>query len=306
VDAGAQFFARLEELERHPGRDRELLELHYFCLALGFRGKYRVPGRAGDRSLSAVRAAAARFLRDPDGESAPLSPRWEGVMAADEPSRFAIPIWVLAVVAVVLATAIYVPLSMRLGAKAEELATLVRALPPPERAEIYRPNKRTPAPDAPPVQAVVFELLPEFRAAAPPALLSALKGNESASSVKLLLQSSNPELFQSARAELTKSFEPLVVSIAAVLRDNAELIGSVTIVGHTDNVPLQATNPLSNNQRLSEARAATIAALLAANGVPTERVRSEGRAATQPLARNDSREGRAANRRIELLIAKRL
>ncbi|MEY9558532.1 type IVB secretion system protein IcmH/DotU [Sinorhizobium fredii] len=306
VDAGAQFFARLEELERHPGHDRELLELHYFCLALGFRGKHRVPGRAGDRSLNAVRAAAARFLRDADGESAPLSPRWEGVMAADEPSRFAIPIWVLAVVAVMLATAIYVPLSMRLGAKTEELATLVRALPPPERAEIYRPNKRTPAPDALPVQPVIFELLPEFRAAAPPTLLPALKGKENASSVTLLLQSSNPELFQSARAELTKSFEPLVASIAAVLKDNAELIGSVTIVGHTDNIPLQATNPLANNQRLSEARAATIAALLAANGVPPERVRSEGRAATRPLAKNDSREGRAANRRIELLIAKRL
>jgi type VI secretion system protein ImpK len=105
---------------------------------------------------------------------------------------------------------------------------------------------------------------------------------------------------------LTKSFEPLVASIAAVLKDNAELIRSVTIVGHTDNVPLQATNPLSNNQRLSEARAATIAALLRASGLPPDRLRSEGRAATQPLAGNDSREGRAANRRIELLIEKGL
>src|SRR4051812_20890167 len=64
VDAGAQFFARLEELERHPNRDREMLELQYHCMALGFRGKYRVPGRSGDRSLNAVRVAAARFLRD--------------------------------------------------------------------------------------------------------------------------------------------------------------------------------------------------------------------------------------------------
>ncbi|WP_026371682.1 type IVB secretion system protein IcmH/DotU [Rhizobium sp. 42MFCr.1] len=306
VDAGEQFFARLEELERHPGRDRELLELQYMCLALGFRGKYRVPGRAGDRSINAVRAAAARFLRDMDAEGAPLSPRWEGVTAKDEPSGFAIPIWVLAVVAVALATAIYVLLSTRLGSKAEELATLVRALPPPERAEIYRPEKRTPPPGAPPVEPVVLALLPEFRAAAPPALLPALKGNENASRVTLLLQSSTPELFPSARAELTKSFEPLVASIAAVLKDNAELIRSVTIVGHTDNVPLQATNPLSNNQRLSEARAATIAALLRASGLPPDRLRSEGRAATQPLAVNDSREGRAANRRIELLIEKGL
>ncbi|WP_245523662.1 type IVB secretion system protein IcmH/DotU, partial [Mesorhizobium sp. M8A.F.Ca.ET.167.01.1.1] len=50
VDAGTQFFTRLDELERHPNRDREMLELQYYCLALGFRGKYRVPGRAGDRS----------------------------------------------------------------------------------------------------------------------------------------------------------------------------------------------------------------------------------------------------------------
>ena len=64
VDAGTQFFARLDELERHPNRDRELLELQYDCMALGFRGKYRVPGRSGDRSLNAVRVAAARFLRD--------------------------------------------------------------------------------------------------------------------------------------------------------------------------------------------------------------------------------------------------
>lgn len=306
VDAGAQFFARLEELERHPGRDQELLELYYFCLALGFRGKYRVPGRAGDRSISAVRAAAARFLRDADAEAAPLSPRWEGVAAADEPSRFAVPIWVLAVVAAALSTAIYMLLSMRLDTKAEELATLVRALPPPERAEIYRPEKRTPPPNAPPVEPVIFQLLPEFRAAAPASLLPALKGNETASSVTLLLQSSTPELFQSARPELTKSFEPLVASIAAVLKQNAELIGGITITGHTDNVPLQASNPLSNNQRLSEARAATIASLLAASGAPTGQLKSQGRAATQPVAGNGSREGRAANRRIEILIQKRL
>ena len=58
VDAGTQFFTRLDELERHPNRDREMLELQYHCLALGFRGKYRVPGRSGDRSLNAVRVAA--------------------------------------------------------------------------------------------------------------------------------------------------------------------------------------------------------------------------------------------------------
>jgi type VI secretion system protein ImpK len=303
VDAGAQFFARLEELERHPNRDRDLLELQYLCMALGFRGKYRVPGRSGDRSLNAVRLAAARFLRDADAEGAPLSPNWKGVIASDEPARFTVPIWVMAVIAAVLATAIYVGLSMGLSNQAVELSALVRALPPPNRAEIVRTSAKA---DTLPVQTVDFSILPEFEAAAPADLRPALKGNESVSLARLVIQASNPELFQSSRAQLTEGFEPLIGSIAKVILDNQDLIGNVTVVGHTDSIPLQRSNPLSTNQGLSEARAATIADMLIQNGVPQERVRSEGRAATDPVADDSTREGRALNRRVEVLVEKRL
>jgi type VI secretion system protein ImpK len=303
VDAGTQFFARLEELERHPNRDRELLELQYHCMALGFRGKYRVPGRSGDRSLNAVRMAAARFLRDADAEGAPLSPHWKGVIASDEPARFTIPIWVMAVSAAVLATAIHIALSMGLSSQAVELSALVRALPPPDRAEIRRASPKV---EAPPLETVDFALLPEFEAATPAELRAALKGNESISLAKLVIQGSNPELFQSSRAQLTESFEPLIGSIAKVILENQELIGNITVVGHTDSIPLQRSNPLSTNQRLSEARAATIADILIQNGVPEDRIRSEGRAATDPVADNSTREGRALNRRVEVLVEKRL
>ncbi|MFA6220643.1 MAG: type IVB secretion system protein IcmH/DotU, partial [Erythrobacter sp.] len=146
VDAGTQFFTRLDELERHPNRDRELLELQYACMALGFRGKYRVPGRSGDRSLNAVRVAAARFLRDADAEGAPLSPNWKGVVASDEPQRFIVPIWVMALGAAVVATAIHVGLSMGLSSQAVELSALVRALPPPSRADVTRAAPKADAP----------------------------------------------------------------------------------------------------------------------------------------------------------------
>ena len=305
VDAGTQFFARLEELERHPNRDRDMLELQYHCMALGFRGKYRVPGRSGDRSLNAVRVAAARFLRDADAEGAPLSPNWRGVAAADEPQRFIVPIWVMAAMAVVAATATYIGLSMSLSSKAVELTALVRALPPPQRAEIVR---AAPKAEAPPlaVETVDIALLPAFQAAAPETLRPALTGSESISLARLVIQASNPELFQSSRAELTDGFEPLIASVARVILDNQELIGNVTVVGHTDSVPLQKSNPLSTNQRLSEARAATIADLLVLHGVPRDRVRSEGRAATDPVADDGTREGRALNRRVEVLVEKRL
>ena len=303
VDAGTQFFTRLDELERHPNRDRELLELQYDCMALGFRGKYRVPGRSGDRSLNAVRVAAARFLRDADAEGAPLSPNWKGVIASDEPQRFIVPIWVMALGAAVIATAIHVGLSMGLSSQAVELSALVRALPPPERGDISRTSPKV---DAPPPEKVDFALLPEFQSGAPAGLKSALSGTESVSLAKLVIQASNPELFQSSRPQLTDGFEPLIASIAKVILANQELIGNITVIGHTDGVPLQKTNPLSTNQRLSEARAQTIADMLVQNGVPRDRVHSEGRAATDPVASDSTRQGRALNRRVEVLVEKRL
>jgi len=314
VDAGTQFFQRLEQLERNPNRDPEMLELQYHCMALGFRGKYRVPGRAGDRSLNAVRVAAARFLRNADVEDAPLSPNWRGVVASDEPPRFIVPIWVVALLAVFVATATYVGLSVGLSSHATTLATLVRALPPADRTGITRiaPKPEPVAPEAPPAppppapQVVEFDLLPEFTAAAPAPLRPALKGNESISLARLVIQATDPELFQSSRAKLSAGFEPLIASIAGVIVENQELIGNITVVGHTDNVPARRSNPLSTNQRLSEARAATIMDLLVEAGVPKERIKSEGKAETEPIADNSTREGRASNRRVEVLIEKRL
>lgn len=305
VDAGTQFFDRLEELERHPTRDPEMMELMYHCLALGFRGKYRVPGRAGDRSLNAVRVAAARFLRNKEAEDAPLSPNWRGVIASDEPQRFIVPIWVMAATAIVVSTLIYLGLSMTLSTHATKLTTLVRALPPADRTAITRAVPKAEPPPPPPA-VVDFALLPEFEAAAPESLRPALKGSESISLARLVIQATAPELFQSSRANLTDGFEPLIDSVAKVILDNADLIGNITIIGHTDSVPLQSSNPLSTNQRLSEARAATIAELLIQRGVPADRVKSEGRAATDPVADNGTREGRAANRRVEVLVEKRL
>ena len=304
VDSGTQFFSRLDELERHPNRDPEMLELQYYCLALGFRGKYRVPGRAGDRSLNAVRVAAARFLRNADAEDAALSPNWKGVLASDEPQRFIVPVWVMAMAAAVVAAATYIGLSTVLSSQAVELSALVRALPPPSRGDIARAAPKAGAPEPP--EPVDFALLPEFKAEAPDNLRGALSGTESVSLAKLVIQSSNPELFQSSRPTLTQGYESLVASIARVILANQELIGSITVVGHTDNVRLQKSNPLSSNQRLSEARAKTIASLLVQAGVPGERIHFEGRAETDPAADNSTREGRALNRRVEVLVEKRL
>ena len=120
------------------------------------------------------------------------------------------------------------------------------------------------------------------------------------------MQWTNPEVFRSSQAELTQGFEPLIASIGQTIAANQDLIGEVTVVGHTDSIPVSGANPFNDNQGLSEARAAAIARILLASGAPADRLRSEGRAATDPVAPNETREGRALNRRVEVLVEKRL
>ncbi|MGI4881065.1 MAG: OmpA family protein [Janthinobacterium lividum] len=69
----------------------------------------------------------------------------------------------------------------------------------------------------------------------------------------------------------------------------------VDIGGHTDAIGSDAVN-----QRLSEARAATVADYLERQGVAPQRVGTRGFGKTQPIASNDTEEGRARNRRVEI------
>jgi outer membrane protein OmpA-like peptidoglycan-associated protein len=71
----------------------------------------------------------------------------------------------------------------------------------------------------------------------------------------------------------------------------------VVVVGHTD-----ATGADSYNQTLSERRAAAARGFLTGVGLRSERVQAMGRGETEPVASNDSAQGRQANRRVEVAI----
>ncbi|MBQ9705267.1 MAG: OmpA family protein, partial [Paludibacteraceae bacterium] len=71
----------------------------------------------------------------------------------------------------------------------------------------------------------------------------------------------------------------------------------IRIIGHTDAVGSE-----ESNQRLSEGRAAAVRADLMARGVDASRIEAEGRGETEPVADNDTEEGRSRNRRVEFVI----
>src|SRR5882762_3625059 len=78
----------------------------------------------------------------------------------------------------------------------------------------------------------------------------------------------------------------------------------IRIVGHTDNVPISkaAQKVFPSNWELSVARATTVVRYLQEVGIPPERMIASGRAEYQPVAENDTPEGRKKNRRIEITL----
>ncbi|RTR04446.1 OmpA/MotB family protein [Halomonas nitroreducens] len=105
-------------------------------------------------------------------------------------------------------------------------------------------------------------------------------------------------LFSSGRANLTGDGRQVLGRLAERLGD---FTGHISVEGHTDSLPI-ATSRFPSNWELSTGRASAVVRYLAEAGVPRGRLRAIGYADTQPLAGNDSPEGRAANRRVELLL----
>jgi chemotaxis protein MotB len=106
-------------------------------------------------------------------------------------------------------------------------------------------------------------------------------------------------LFDSARATLHESARPVLDELAATLREGGET--RISVEGHTDNVPVQG-GQFASNWDLASARANAVARYLLEHGFEPSRLQSVSYADTRPVASNDSEQGRAANRRVELQI----
>ncbi|MEO8847853.1 MAG: flagellar motor protein MotD [Casimicrobiaceae bacterium] len=105
-------------------------------------------------------------------------------------------------------------------------------------------------------------------------------------------------LFAPAQANLQRDVIPSLVDVAHTL---AGVDNVIQIEGHTDNLPI-STPLYPSNWELSGARASSVVRLFAANGVAPARLRAVGFAENNPIAVNDTAEGRQHNRRVTLLI----
>ena len=101
--------------------------------------------------------------------------------------------------------------------------------------------------------------------------------------------------FKSGRSELNANADEALDRLAGALNTVSQV--HARVVGHTDSA-----GDAAYNQKLSEARAAAVSRALVERGVAEERLSSEGRGEDEPVADNATREGRAANRRVEVIV----
>ena len=107
-------------------------------------------------------------------------------------------------------------------------------------------------------------------------------------------------LFESGSATLTEECKPLLSKVGDILKlypDNY-----VDVIGHTDNIPINNAS-FSSNDILSSARAISAAQFIVKNnGIDVTRIGWTGRGEYEPVATNDTAEGRAKNRRVEIRL----
>lgn len=311
---GEKFFAVLERALAAPASNRDLLELLYLCLVLGFEGKYAVLN-GGRRKLEDITENLYQTLRGLRGEpERDLSPHWQGEPEARVVLTHALPPWVLAALAGVLLLAIYLLLRFLLASASEpvlgRLAQLGREEPPVREILVPKVENPVVADDVSEDEEIVPLTQPEVDLAASLSQFLAPEIEQELVEVldgktRVTVRILGSGLFAPAREKLSGDFVPRIRRISEGLgRDNDNIRGGITVVGHSDNVPLRRGLRFQDNWDLSAARAKTVADLLRSNPAITQPITQEGVADTQPIATNKTREGRARNRRVEILVGK--
>jgi type VI secretion system protein ImpK len=294
VDAGRGFFRELEQAERAPERYRDLLELMYACLAMGFEGVYRINPPAG-RTLQQIKEDLYRLLgRFRSQADRSLSPNWQGSGIAPGPVQRSVPTWTAGVAALALLAILYAGFSFRLAGYGDDVAYDLPSAEPVRLARIgITPPPPPPPPPAPAVVQATQSLEGFLAAEQREGLVEVFdRGRD----IVVLLRGEG--LFESGSTDIRSSFLPTVQRIGQALEERD---GLVRVVGHSDNVPIR-TARFPSNWELSRARAASVARELAREMSDSSRLRVDGLADTQPIVSNATPDGQRRNRRIEIIV----
>lgn len=122
---------------------------------------------------------------------------------------------------------------------------------------------------------------------------------------KVYVSLSDKLLFKSGSADIEEKGQEAIKKLADVLNKNPEI--DVLIEGHTDNVPLRSSVNFKDNWELSTGRATNIVRIISdVSKVNPKRLTAAGRSEYMPKVSNETPEGRAKNRRTEIILTPKL
>lgn len=295
--AGVNLFRLLHKAEQDPVKRLDLLELIHAALCLGFQGELRESGRAG-RSLGEERDRLYQLIcRHRTPPEVELSPRWRGLAAPHRPLSAQIPSWTVGVAALVLLVLIYGAFKYRLDLYAERIADALGRLPPVGPVEIVRADPVSPV--IRPSVAALAEgpAIDQILAPQVAAGLVAVEEDPQAVTIRLI----GDGLFASGSDQVREGYGPVLRQVGDAL---SRYPGRILVVGHTDDVPVSASGRFATNWELSMARAEAVASQLVTWIGADRDIRVDGRGDTVPIASNQTAEGRARNRRVEVIVQK--
>ncbi len=278
---GEKFFQLLAKLVQSPHQHGDLLELMYFCITLGFEGRYRII-TDGKSQLETLKHRLAEIIRDlRGGGEKRLSPHWEGVGEASQDIWRILPVWVSAVLGLLLGALIYMIFSFFLAERSDRTFGEIGRLRLPEIA--------IPKTTTSPLQLARF-LEPEIKAK-----LVAVDEYQDHSTVTIL----GDGLFDSGSTNVRPNYIGILGRIADAIREHNGK--NVTVIGHTDDVPIR-TLRFPSNWELSTERAKMVSSLMSGHLGPERGITVQGRGSSEPVAPNTSAENRARNRRVEITV----
>ncbi len=286
---GEQVFKIIDRAQRNASANLDLLEFLYAVLALGFEGTYGARSD-GSQALGKYRDALFESIRNqrPERDN-DLSINWRGSNAGRPGLAGFIPPWAIACIGAALMLVTYFSFSLMLNRSSDPLLGRLAGL---DAMAIARLDiaERAPGQQTETLYQSLSRLLVEDISAGN--VLLERDGR------RVIIRIAGDGLFASAQARVETERLPMIKRIGDAL---AQVDGQVLITGHSDNVPMRSVR-FPSNWHLSEARAESVARLLKGDSLDPDRFSYEGRADTKPLASNDTAEGRARNRRVDIAV----
>ncbi len=283
---GDRFWNLVQEMLRDPQRNSDLIEMFHACLAAGFEGRLRTmpDGQGKKQEVMNSLYGALEHVRSLSQQE--VVSHWRGEDTPRKPPNFWTVVALVAAAAAGIAFLLYLVLFFVLMATNSEPEERVAGLFPSEPVSLNRQaTVLAPPPTSTETRLREF-LTPEIQQG-----LVVVENDRVRTTVGTLFASASDQL---------------VGDNARLFRRIGEAIeleqGPVTVEGHADSDKVSPTIEFPNNMALSQARADTVAQIIAGQLSDPGRVNAVGFGDTRPIATNETAEGKAENRRVEIVL----